>query len=59
VKARRAAALLRLSGRRFADPENPTPVGVAITQDDLAGAAFNPSSAAKNRLDKRWGVPSA
>ena len=33
-----AAVLLRLSGRRFADPKNPEPADVEITQDDLAGA---------------------
>ena len=34
-----AAVLLRLSGRRFADPEDIEPADVSITQDDLAGAA--------------------
>ena len=34
-----AAVLLRLSGRRFADPDDPEPVDVTITQHDLAGAA--------------------
>jgi CRP-like cAMP-binding protein len=47
-----AAALLRLSGRRFADPENPTPVGVAITQDDLAGAANLSRSSVKTMLGR-------
>ena len=34
-----AAVLLRLSARRFADSDDPEPVDVSITQEDLAGAA--------------------
>jgi CRP-like cAMP-binding protein len=34
-----AAVLLRLSGRRFAGPDDSSPVEVPLTQDDLAGAA--------------------
>jgi len=34
-----AAVLLRLSGRRFAGPEDSKPVDVPIMQDELAGAA--------------------
>ena len=34
-----AAVLLRLSGRRFADPKDPEPAEVSFTQADLAGAA--------------------
>ncbi len=36
---RRAATLLRLSGRRFAGPGDSDAVEVPVTQDDLAGAA--------------------
>jgi CRP-like cAMP-binding protein len=34
-----AAVLLRLSGHRFAGPDDSEPVEVPLTQDDLAGAA--------------------
>ena len=34
-----AATLLRLGGRRFADPEDKEPVEVPVTQAELAGAA--------------------
>ena len=34
-----AAVLLRLGGRRFAGPNDQEPVEVAVTQDELAGAA--------------------
>jgi len=34
-----AAVLLRLSGRRFAGPEDGAPVDVPLTQDEVAGAA--------------------
>ena len=44
--------LLRLSGRRFADPEDPEPVDVSITQDDLAGAANLPRSSVRSMLGR-------
>ena len=34
-----AAVLLRMAGRRFADPDDTTPVDALLTQDELAGAA--------------------
>ena len=45
-----AAVLLRLSGRRFADPETPAPAEVDITQDDLAGAASLSRTSVKSML---------
>ena len=47
-----AAVLLRLSGRRFADPEDLEPVDVAVTQDDLAGAANLSRSSVKSMLGR-------
>ena len=47
-----AAVLLRLSGRRFADPKDPEPVDVPITQDDLAGAANLSRSSVKSMLQR-------
>jgi CRP-like cAMP-binding protein len=34
-----AAVLLRMAGRRFAAPDDRTPVDAPLTQDELAGAA--------------------
>ena len=51
-----AAVLLRLSGRRFAGPEDSKPVDVPITQDELAGAANlsrNSTGTMLKRLEKR------
>ena len=45
-----AAVLLRLSGRRFADPDDPEPVDVTITQHDLAGAANLSRSSVQSML---------
>jgi CRP-like cAMP-binding protein len=47
-----AAVLLRLSGRRFADPDSPEPVDVEITQDDLAGAANLSRSSVRSMLGR-------
>ncbi len=47
-----AAVLLRLTGRRFADPEDLEPVDVSITQDDLAGAANLSRSSVRTMLGR-------
>ena len=47
-----AAVLLRLSGRRFADPDDPEPVDVRITQHDLAGAANLSRSSVQSMLGR-------
>src|SRR5271166_2182507 len=47
-----AAVLLRLSGRRSADPEDPEPAEASITQADLAGAANLSLSSVKSMLGR-------
>ena len=47
-----AAVLLRLSGRRLADPESPEPAEVEITQDDLAAAANLSRSSVRSMLGR-------
>ena len=47
-----AAVLLRLSGRRLADPESPEPADVEITQDDLAAAANLSRSSVRTMLGR-------
>jgi CRP/FNR family cyclic AMP-dependent transcriptional regulator len=47
-----AAVLLRLSGRRFAGPEDTKPVEVSVTQDDLAGAANLSRSSVRSMLGR-------
>jgi CRP/FNR family cyclic AMP-dependent transcriptional regulator len=51
-----AAALLRLAGRRYAAPQDVTPVEVPLTQNELAGAANlsrNSVGTILQRLEKR------
>jgi len=47
-----SAVLLRLSGRRFASPEGEGATEVAITQDDLAGAANLSRSSVRTMLGR-------
>ena len=47
-----AAVLLRLTGRRFADPESPEPAEVDITQEDLADAANLSLSSVRSMLGR-------
>jgi CRP-like cAMP-binding protein len=47
-----AAVLLRLSGRRFVDPECPEPIDVSVTQDDLAGAANLSRTSVRSMLQR-------
>jgi CRP-like cAMP-binding protein len=47
-----AAVLLRLSGRRFAGPEDDEATDVAVTQDELAGAANLSRSSVKTMLGR-------
>ncbi len=51
-ECRCAAVLLRLSGYRFIDPEGPEPVGVAVTQDELAAAANMSRSSVRTMLKR-------
>jgi Crp-like helix-turn-helix domain len=51
-----AVALLRLAGRRYANPQDVTPVEVPLTQNELAGAANlsrNSVGTMLQRLEKR------
>ncbi len=47
-----AAVLLRLSARRFADSDDPEPVDLSITQEDLAGAANLSRSSVRTMLGR-------
>ncbi len=47
-----AAVLLRLSGRRFADADDPKPAEAPITQADLAGSANLSLSSVKSMLGR-------
>jgi CRP/FNR family cyclic AMP-dependent transcriptional regulator len=47
-----AAVLLRLSGHRFTDTEDPEPVDVSVTQDDLASAANLSRSSVRTMLQR-------
>ena len=44
--------LLRLSARRFADSDDPEPVDLSITQEDLAGAANLSRSSVRTMLGR-------
>jgi CRP/FNR family cyclic AMP-dependent transcriptional regulator len=47
-----AAVLLRLSGRRFIDSEDPDPADILVTQDELASAANLSRSSVRTMLQK-------
>ena len=47
-----AAVVLRLSGRRFAGPDDTNPVEVPVTQDELAGAANLSLTSVRTMLER-------